>query len=74
LNKATRKDSEYVKGPITGKALEAFDTLMTMLCSELIMAYPRSDRTYALIVDASTGTDSIKGGIGAIRCQIDKTG
>jgi hypothetical protein len=24
LNKATRKDSEYVKGPITGKALEAF--------------------------------------------------
>ncbi len=27
LNKATRKDSEYTKGPITGKPLEAFETL-----------------------------------------------
>jgi hypothetical protein len=38
------------------------------------MAYPRSDRTYALIVDASTGTDSVKGGMGAILTQIDKEG
>jgi hypothetical protein len=38
------------------------------------MAYPRSDRTYALIVDASTGTDQIEGGKGAILCQIDKNG
>jgi hypothetical protein len=54
LNKARRKDSEYSKGPITGKALEAFQTLKSMLNSELIMANPRSDKTYALIVDAST--------------------
>jgi hypothetical protein len=72
LNKATRKDSEYSKGPITGKALEAFENLKTMLCSEPVMAYPRSDRTYALIVDASTGTDQIEGGMGAILCQIGK--
>jgi hypothetical protein len=64
LNKATRKDAEYVKGPTTGKALEAFKNLQEMLCSEPIMAYPRSDRTYALIVDASTGTDQIEGGHG----------
>jgi ribonuclease HI len=38
------------------------------------MAYPRADRTYALIVDASTGTNSIEGGMGAILCQIDKNG
>ena len=38
------------------------------------MAYPRSDRTYALIVDASAGTDTIEGGIGAILTQIDKNG
>jgi hypothetical protein len=69
LNKATRKDSEYSKGPITGKALDAFRNLKTMLCSEPVMAYPRSDRTYALIVDASTGTDTIEGGMGAILCQ-----
>jgi hypothetical protein len=74
LNKATRKDSEYTRGPIIGKAFEAFNILRTMLCSEPIMAYPRSDRTYALIVDASTGTDAVEGGMGAILCQIDKTG
>jgi hypothetical protein len=34
LNKATRKDSEYIKGPIFGKAFEAFETLKSMLCSE----------------------------------------
>ncbi len=49
LNKATRKDAEYTKGPITGKALDVFNILKTMLCTESIMAYPRSDRTYGLI-------------------------
>jgi hypothetical protein len=36
------------------------------------MAYPRSNRTYTLILEASTGTDSVEGGIGAILMQIDK--
>jgi hypothetical protein len=72
LNKATREEAEYTKGPITGKALEAFNTLKTMLCIEPIMAYPRSDRTNTLIVDASTGTDPVEGEMGAILTQIDK--
>ena len=38
------------------------------------MAYPRGDRTYALIVDASTGTAEIEGGMGAILAQIDGKG
>ena len=38
------------------------------------MAYPRGDRTYALIVDASTGTAEIEGGMGAILAQIDNKG
>jgi hypothetical protein len=38
------------------------------------MAYPRSDRTYALIVDASTDTDQVEGRMGVILCQINKTG
>jgi hypothetical protein len=38
------------------------------------MAYPRSDRTYALIVVASTGINSIEGEMGAILIQIDKEG
>jgi hypothetical protein len=63
-----------MKGPITGKALEAFSILKTMLCTEPIMAYPRSGRPYALIVDPSSGTDSIEGGMGAILTQFDKKG
>ena len=48
--------------------------LKKILCSEPVMAYPRGDRTYALIVDASTGTADIEGGMGAILAQIDKNG
>jgi hypothetical protein len=48
MNKATRKDSLYTNGPITGKPLDAFETLKTLLCSEPIMEYPRAARTYAL--------------------------
>jgi hypothetical protein len=31
LTKARRKDAEYTQGPITGKALKAFNILKTML-------------------------------------------
>ena len=74
LNKATRKDSPYKSGPITGEILEAYMELKKILCSEPVMAYPRGDRTYTLIVDASTGTAEIEGGMGAILAQIDKNG
>ena len=74
LNKATRKDSTYKSGPITGEILEAYLKLKEILCSEPVMAYPRGDRTYALIVDASTGTAEIEGGMGAILAQIDNKG
>ncbi len=43
-----------------------FSLLKMMLCTEPIMANTRSDRTYALIVDALTGTDTVEGGMGAI--------
>jgi hypothetical protein len=74
LNKATRTDFEYTKGPFTGKALEAFVILKTMLRSEPIMAYPRSIRTYVLIMDASTDSGAVEGGMGAILIQINKNG
>jgi hypothetical protein len=35
------------------------------------MAYLRLYRTYAIIVDASTGTDAIESGMGGILTQID---
>ena len=46
--------------------------LKKILCSEPVMAYPRGDRTYTLIVDASTGTADIEGGMGAILAHIHK--
>ena len=38
------------------------------------MAYPRSDRQYALITDASTGSSTIEGGLRAILTQADNKG
>ncbi|MGL6006554.1 RNase H-like domain-containing protein, partial [Aeromonas sobria] len=52
-------------------ALVAFKELQTALVSEPIVAYPRKDRPYALIVDASTGSQDTPGGFGAILCQQD---
>ena len=38
------------------------------------MAYPRRDRQYALLTDASLGLDQQPGGLGAVLTQIDKKG
>jgi hypothetical protein len=38
------------------------------------MAFPRTDRQYALITDAATGTSETPGGLGAILAQIDQQG
>ena len=72
LNKATIKDATYKSGPITGKALEASQHLKTILSSELIMASPRGNRTYTLIVDASTA--EVEGGMGTILAKIYENG
>jgi hypothetical protein len=44
------------------------------LISEPVVAYPRKDRPYSLIVDASTGSADVPGGMGAILCQQDAKG
>ncbi len=38
------------------------------------MAFPRSDRQYALITDAATGTAEFSGWLGAILTQVDQNG
>jgi hypothetical protein len=55
-------------------ALQAFLELQTYLCSEPVVNYPRSNRPYALIVDASIGDDKKPGGLGAILTQINAKG
>jgi hypothetical protein len=74
LNKLIRKDSGYKNGPLPDEAMSAFLHLQNALVSEPIVAYPRADRTYALFTDASTGTQSVDGGLGAVLTQIDELG
>jgi len=74
LTKLTRKDSGYNGGPLPKEALNAFLELKKRLITDPVVAYPRSDRRYVLITDASTGTDKIVGGFGAILTQVDEKG
>jgi len=52
--------------------MDAFCILKNSLASEPVMAFPRTDRQYALITDAATGTADTAGGLGAILIQKDK--
>jgi len=54
--------------------LKVFYILQKQLTSEQVMAFPKSDRQYALITDAATGTAYTPGGLGAILTQVDKEG
>ncbi len=74
LFKVTRKDSGYKNDTLPPDALHAFRVLQQQLTSDLVMAFPRSDRQYALITDAATGTADFSGGLGAILTQVDKNG
>ena len=74
LTRLTRKDSGYQGGPLPKEAETAFHLLKKQLISNPVVAYPRADRQYALIVDASTGSATEEGGLGAILTQIDSEG
>ena len=74
LYKLTRKDSDDKGGTLPKEAMDAYEILRKQLISEPVMAYPRSDRQYALITDASTGSSTIEGGLGAILTQADDKG
>jgi hypothetical protein len=65
LFRVTRKDSGYKNGPLPPDALHAFKVLQQQLTLNPVMAFPRSDRPYALITDAATGTANFSGGLGA---------
>ena len=62
----TRKDIKWKAGPLLEDAMKAFKELQTILVSEPVMAYPRRNRPYALITDASLGdSDQKKPGRGS---------
>jgi hypothetical protein len=74
LTPLTKKDSSWKRGPLPENPLRAFRHLQSLLCSEPVLAYPRSDRQYALITNASFGDENTEGGLGAILTQLDNTG
>ena len=74
LNRLTRKDTHWKGGPLPPDALQAYQELKQALVSEPIVAYPRQNRPYSLIVDAATGGENTDGGLGAILCQLDESG
>ena len=74
LFKLTKKNADFKNSQLPPDALGAFKILKTQLSSNPTMAYPRADRQYALITDASTGSASEAGGLGAILTQVDKDG
>jgi hypothetical protein len=74
LTQLTKKDSVWKGGPLPENALRAFCHLQSLLCSEPVLAYPRSDREYALITEASFGDENTEGGLGAILAQLHSSG
>ena len=73
-NRLTSKEENWKGGELPQNAMEAFISLRNSLVSEPIVEYPRKHRTYSLIVDASTVTGEINGGLGAMLCQTDEEG
>jgi transposase InsO family protein len=74
LTALTRKDSPWKAGDLPSDALKSFRELQSCLVSEPVMAYPRRNRKYALITDASLGDEKKAGGLGAILTQLDEKG
>ncbi len=74
LTTLTKKECSWKGGQLPPDALQAFLELQTYLCLEPIVDYPRSNRPYALIVDASLGDYKKLGGLGAIFTQINPNG
>ncbi len=66
LFKLTRQESGYSLDLLPDAALWAFQQLQLQLTSKLILAFPRSDRQYILITDATISTLEKPGGHGAI--------
>jgi hypothetical protein len=74
LFKLTHKDSGYKGRELAKETMESFSTLKNQLTSEPMMAFPHSDRKYALITDAATSTADSAGGLGTILSKMDSQG
>ena len=61
-------------GEVPEDALAAFNTLKNELLNLPMLAYPNPDLDYHLVVDASVGSETQAGGLGASLIQINEQG
>ncbi len=73
LHKLTSIETKWKGGELPEECLLALNQLKMALSSEPIVANPRKNLPYSLIVDAATGNDKNEGGLGAV-CQTDQKG
>ena len=66
LNRLTSEEVNWKGGDLPENALTAYNSLKQALTLAQIVNYPRKHRRYSVIVDTSTGTDEINGGVRAI--------
>jgi RNase H-like domain found in reverse transcriptase len=69
-----KKECPRKGGQLPPDTLQAFLELQSYLCSKPIVNYLRSNRPYALIIDASLGDVKKPGGLGAIFTHINPDG
>jgi hypothetical protein len=74
LNWLTSKKVGWAGGKLPPDAMELFKKLQQALISNPVIAYPRPNQPFSLIVDAATGGAEMKGGFGAISCQPNEKG
>jgi len=74
LNLLTSKKAGWRGGPLPPDAKRSFTMLQQALTKEPVVAYPKKDREFHLIVDAATGGADTSGGFGAILGQNDDQG
>lgn len=68
LCQKTTKGASWKEG-LGEQALKEFEELKQALCNQPILRYPHPEWEYWLFTDASTGTDTVKGGLGAVLSQ-----
>ena len=74
LNRLTRVGCGWSKGELPPDALKAFNLLKEKLLNPPTLAYPNPKLDYHLMVDASVGSETTAGGLGASLIQIDEKG
>jgi hypothetical protein len=74
LHALTWNNTRCKVGELPKDRLKAFNKLKMTLCSEPVVAYPRNNLSYSLIVDSATGNVKYEGVLGAILCQTNKKG